>query len=267
MSGGLDLILFAGDDELVRRSLDGGVTAVIADWENRGKAERQADADTEINAHGPAELEALVRLAVPRRFCRVNALSDDSVAEIDRALAAGATDLLLPMARGADDAAHFLEIVGGRARAGILVETAGALGEAEAIALLPLDRIYIGFNDLAIDRGTPHLFTPLADGALDALAGSFAAHRFGFGGVTVVDGGAPIPCRLLMGEMARTGATFSFLRRAFRRDVKGRDVAAELARIAALWERLLARSPDEVDRDRAELLGTLAPLLVPRGGA
>lgn len=257
----LDLVLFAGDDDLVRRALDGGLTAVIADWENRGKAARQADADTEVNAHGPAELEALARLGVPRRFCRVNALSDDSVAEIERALSAGATDLLLPMARGADDAARFLELVDRRARAGILVETAGALGEAEAIALLPLDRIYVGFNDLSIDRGTPHLFTPLADGTLDALAATFAAHRFGFGGVTVVDGGSPIPCRLLMGEMARTGASFSFLRRAFRRDVAGRDVAAELARIAALWQRLRARDEEEVDRDRAELLGTLAPLL------
>jgi hypothetical protein len=147
-----------------------------------------------------------------------------------------------------------LDLVDGRAGLGILVETRDAVAAADELARLPLSRVYVGLNDLGIERGTPSIFTPLVDGLLDELRECFAAMRFGFGGLTLPEAGAPIPCRLLLGELARLRADFTFLRRSFYRDVAGRDVTREVARILAALDEAVARAPDAEASDREELL-------------
>ena len=192
-------------------------------------------------------------------MCRLNRFGPRTAEEVDEALAAGADELLLPMVRSAQEVEFVLAHVDGRADTGILVETLAAVGAAAELARLPLSRVYVGLNDLAIERGTPSIFAPLADGLLGELRERFAAVRFGFGGLTLPDAGAPVPCRLLIGEIARLRADFTFLRRSFYRDVAGRNVEEEVPRILAAVEAAFAREPEAEARDREELLGALAP--------
>ena len=249
-----ELALFASDLAVVGEAVVGGVAAVVVDWENDGKEERQSAADTEINRHTVDDLRRTRAATGARVLCRINRSGSRTQDEVELALDAGADELLLPMVRSVAEVERVLDLVDGRAGLGILVETRDAVAAADELARLPLSRVYVGLNDLSIERGTPSIFTPLVDGLLDELRECFAAMRFGFGGLTLPEAGAPIPCRLLLGELARLRADFTFLRRSFYRDVAGRDVTREVARILAAVDEAVARAPDAEASDREELL-------------
>jgi hypothetical protein len=85
-----------------------------------------------------------------RRICRINPYGENTQGEVDRAIAAGATHVLLPMVDGVSEVEDFIGIVSGRASPGIMVETDAACQEAENIGRLPLDFVYVGLIDLAI---------------------------------------------------------------------------------------------------------------------
>ena len=248
-----ELILFSVDATFIRRAVAAGVSAVIVDWEAEGKELRQLGADTEINRQSVDDLRRVRAATATTVLCRVNAFSPGTAGEIEDAVAAGVDEILLPMVRTADEVEAALALIDSRCRLGILVETRAALDAADALARLPLSRVYVGLNDLAIERRTPAIFAPLVDGTLDALRPVFGV-PFGFGGLTLPDRGSPIPCRLLIGELARLRCSFSFLRRSFHRDIAGRDLAVEIPILRSAIEAALARPADAVARDRAELV-------------
>lgn len=246
----LELVLFESRPAALQRAVAAGVDAAIVDLEWRGKQERQVGADTEINRGLPSDLLALAAAGVTRRHCRLNGPGRWTADELEAVLAAGATDLLLPMVTHPEEVCSLLDRVAGRARCGVLVETPAAVACAADLAELPLASVYVGLNDLAIGRGSAHLFVAMVDGTVERLRATFSGIVFGVAGATVVDGGEPIPSPLLLGELARLGCDFTFLRRSFKRDVERRDLAVEVARIRALWRRLEAREAREIDVDR-----------------
>jgi hypothetical protein len=243
------LLLFTTEVALARECLAAGVDSVVVDWETKGKHERQLSHDTEINADSPEDICQLRQIPDARVYCRVNAYGPGTADEVDLAIDAGATDLFLPMVTSPTEAARFLECVAGRARAGILVETLAACAQAAALARLPWDAVYVGLNDLAIDRGSSSIFAPLADGLALQVRNCFSDVPFGIGGLTVVDQGHPIPCLLLMGELQRLRCDFTFLRRSFKRDIVGRDIPREVRRIRQCWMWMESRTKLEVERD------------------
>lgn len=259
----IDLVLFETRPREVRRAIAGGIEGLIVDLEWRGKLERQRGADTEINSDRVESLAELVAAGAPRRFCRVNAWGPWSASEIERAVELGATHLFLPMAREPREVERFVREVGGRAAACALIETSAAVARAAEFAPLGLSHVYVGLNDLAIDCRGRSIFEPLADGTVERVRQALPEVAFGVGGVTVVDGGDPIPCRLLLAEMARLGAAFSFLRRSFRRDIEARDLGTEVARIRSLWRELVARDAAGIERDRAALVAAIAAAVAP----
>lgn len=260
MTGGerLELILFASSPDLVGLALGAGIDSFIVDWEWRGKEDRQAGRDTEINRDTADDLRRLARLGAPRRFCRVNRFGPWTAEEVATAEDCGATRLLLPMVESPGEVEALLELAGGRLEVGILVETAAGAARAVELAAQPLAAVYVGLNDLAISRGSAGLFDALVDGTVEAVRQAFDGVPFGVAGVTVVDGGRPIPCRLLLAEMARLGCAFSFLRRSFRRDIPGRDWGEEVARIQERWRLLRRRGAEEVERDRKAFADAVA---------
>ena len=254
-----ELALFASDVAVLAEAVPAGVASVVVDWEHDGKEARQAFADTEVNNHTVEHLRAIRALTPAHVICRVNAFGPRTPEEVEQAVE-GADELLLPMVSTPEEVERTLALVDGRAGLGILVETRAAVAAADELARLPLSRIYLGLNDLSIDRGTASIFAPLVDGTLDEVRECFAGVRFGFGALTLPDAGSPIPCRLLLGELARLRCDFTFLRRSFYRDVVGRDVAAEVARIHTAVGAAFARDDQAVVRDRSELVERLAEL-------
>ena len=252
-----ELLLFSADPDVVSRYTEAGVDGFVVDWESKGKEARQAGADTEINADTPEDLRRVRAATAARVVCRVNPHGPWTHGEVEEAIAGGADEVLLPMVRSPEDVGEAIRCAAGRCGVGILVETVDAVGRAAELARLPLTRVYVGLNDLAIERKSRSIFEPLVDGLVDRIRPLFHV-PFGLAGLTLPEGGRPIPCRLLIAEMARLACAFSFLRRSWRRDVAGRDARNELLRVRSAVDLAGRRSPDDVARDRAELAGSVA---------
>jgi len=253
MSGHFELLLFASDPGFVRRATAGGIDGIIVDWENLGKYSRQSGADTQINSDTVDDLRRVRGATDANVICRINGFGKTTTGEVEQVLSIGADEILMPMVRCTGEVEAVLEQVAGRCQVGILIETVEAVQQASELSKLPISRAYVGLNDLAIQRRSPSIFTALADSLVEQLRQAVTV-PFGFGGLTLPDRGEPIPCRLLIGEMARLGCQFSFLRRSFYRDIVGRRLPVEIHRIRRAIEQAAAREADVVLRDRQELL-------------
>ena len=276
LMGGFSLWLFSVDPGYIRNAVRAGVTGVVVDWECTGKAWRQSGADTEINHHTADDLKRVRAATDGPVMCRINGLHADSAAEIDLAIALGADELMLPMARGPVEVERALDLVRGRRPLGILIETRAAVASAGELCALPISRTYVGLNDLAIDRGTPNIFEAVADGTVADVRNHCSTRvPFGFGGLTLPDAGSPVPCRLLMGEMVRVNANFSFLRRSFHRDMQGRALDVEVPLIMSAISAARTRTAEAVEADREALvaavraasIGSQAEIIDTRGAA
>ncbi len=251
----INLFAFANSPSSASAVVGAGATGTVVDWERRGKLARQAGADTQINADTPDDLAAVRAARSGVILCRVNRWSDRTPAEIDLAIRLGADEVLLPMVRRPEEVDAALDAVAGRCRMGILVETTEAVRLVDLLVARPLSRVYLGLNDLMIDRGSRSLFLPLVDGTADRVAAAAAATGlpFGMAGLTRPEAGRPVPCRLVLGALARVGASFTFLRRSFWADTAGRDLAVEVARIRVAADAATRRPADAVLSDHAEL--------------
>ena len=241
----------------IRAALPGGLAGVVVDWERRGKRERQVGVDTQIGTDTRDDLRRLRGATDARILCRIEGFGPTTKDDVEAAANGGADEVLLPMVRGPAEVEAVLEQVRGRMGVGILVETVDALGALEDLARLPCSRVYVGLNDLAIDRGSGNLFEAIADGTVSSIRRHFHV-PFGFAGLTLPGAGYPVPCRLILGEMARLACGFSFLRRSFHRDVRGRDPAASIASILSALDAASRRSAEEIRTDAMELQEAIA---------
>ena len=258
----MDLLVFTADPVRAAAVVDAGAAGVILDWERRGKARRQAGQDTQINEDTAADLAA-VRSATPGRvLCRVNGAGPWTAQEVQLAVELGADEVLLPMVRTPADVDLALDALAGRCGLGVLVETQDAVECVDALARRPLARVYLGLNDLRIDRGgADPLFAPLLDGTADRVRRAVDV-PFGVAGLTLPDHGRPVPSRLLAGELARLDADFTFLRRSFWADTAGHDLRLAVPRIAESWAVARRRTPARVVADRDALRAAALPSLV-----
>ena len=145
---------------------------VNLEW--RGKEQRQVAWDTEINRDTADDLRLLAECGVPGRVCRLNRHGRWTADEVEEAVAADATQLLLPMVDTPSEVDSTLGLIDGRCDLGILVETEIGVGNADDLARLPLASVYVGLNDLAISRGSASIFDAVADGTVEALRQVFS---------------------------------------------------------------------------------------------
>jgi hypothetical protein len=249
----VDLFLFTVDPRWGSDVVAAGAAGIVVDWEHRGKARRQLGENTQINADTPEDLARMRAATAGRLLCRVNGYGPWTAGEVEEAVARGADEILLPMVRSADEVDRTLDLVAGRCGLGILIETQDAVERAAVLARRPLSRIYVGLNDLRIDRKSLELFRPLVDGTVDAVRAE-VAQPFGVGGLTLPDGGSPVPSELLAGELVRLGADFTFLRRSFTADMVGRDPFTEVPRLRAAVDLLRHADAAEVARRRERFM-------------
>jgi hypothetical protein len=252
-----DLFLFSTDPVTIRTALPGGLAGVVVDWERRGKRERQAGVDTQIGTDTREDLQRVRAATQARILCRIEGFGPTTEDDVEAAANGGADEVLLPMVRGPSEVEAVLEQVRGRMGVGILVETVDALRTLEDLSRLPCSRVYVGLNDLAIGRRSGNLFEAIADGTVASIRRHFRV-PFGFAGLTLPGAGYPIPCRLVLGEMARLACGFSFLRRSFHRDVRGRDSAAAIASILSAFDAAGRRPPERIRMDAMELQEAIA---------
>jgi len=254
----LDIVLFEHDLERAHAYADAGITHFIVDTESKNKQARQKGFDTEIAPVSIRSVGPLVRMPGVYVSCRINGFGDTTREEVEAAVSEGVHRIFLPMISSVEEVQAFIDAVGGRCETAILIETQHATTIAAELAHLPVGAIYVGLNDLAISRGSQFIFSAVRDGTVRRMREAFAGRQFGFAGVTALGRGFPIPCRMLLAEMAAQDCTFSFARRSFRAHMAGRDVARGVARIQAYWRMLIDRDPKRIELDRIRLDNLIA---------
>lgn len=217
----------------------GRADAIVVDWERSGKSNRQRHAlallgvETQIAPEDPVNLGVVVQRSQVPVVCRIDGWDGHGRTDIERAVEAGASDVIVPMVRGPGEVDSALVAAADRVGVGVMIETTSAVDSAREIAAMPISMAYLGLMDLALERGTPDIFTALSDGTLDFVAEAFAGVPFGFAGLTLPGKGHPVPTRSLAAEMVRVGASFTFLRRSFLADA-GEDLAGGLQQVRAM---------------------------------
>ena len=261
-------ILITASPEIAQQAQEAGVDRIMVDLEIIGKRERQGHLSTVISGHTVDDVRNVRKvLRAAEMIVRVNPLGPSTSEEVDQVIDAGADLLMLPMFHSARELATFCSLVRGRKPVIGLMETPGAIEQAEEVIRVPgLSEAYVGLNDLHLGLGKNFIFEPLALGIIDRVAG--LAHRaglpFGFGGIARVGQGL-IPAEKILGEHLRLGSTRAILSRTFHGNAgspeefrSNVDVALEVRKLRAAEVVLAGRLPDEVERNRADLWEIIA---------
>lgn len=216
----MKFLMITNNKEIANFACGSGVNQIFIDLEIDGKIERQGHLNTVISHHTIDDV-IQVKKSIPNgtMLVRVNPLSENSDKEINEVILAGADTVMLPMFRGSEDVSNFIEIVNGRVKCCLLVETTSAIKSyADWLNIPGIDQIHIGLNDLHLDLGHEFMFQPLADGVIDALC--FAIKQkgipFGIGGLARVGEGM-LSADLVLAEHVRLGSTWAILSRTFHR--------------------------------------------------
>jgi hypothetical protein len=241
--------------------LAAGVDGLVIDLETRGKAARQSHFDTEINTHSLEDLRRVKGELGAYVICRCNPPGSMLEQEVEGVLRERADEILVPLIRTAEEAEKVVDLVHGRCKIGLMIETAEALEIVQRLGRLPIHRLYVGLNDLRISRGSPSIFVPLIDGSLERCKSDAGDTDFGFAGLTLPGLGCPLPTQHLIDEMARLRCSFSFLRRSFYRDIVRRSPETEIPRLRQSLHQAGLRPVGKVREDRTRLEHAVSRLI------
>jgi hypothetical protein len=245
----LKLFLFTTEISLAQEAEKAGVNSIIVDWEQTNKRDRQINYDTEINYDTREDVISLAEVLTIPITVRINPLSKNTSEEIEIALDSGARIIMLPMSESVSQVEQFINLVNGRAETLIQIETQALFAQCHLLRNLDWNYAYIGLNDLMISRQKTWIWDLLEDGTVEQVFETLDNRLLGFGGVTRISGGNPIPFIQIIHEMARLNCRLSVLRRSFKKEMKGRDFQAEIKAIRAVWVAACLRSADAVLED------------------
>ncbi|MCG8430345.1 MAG: aldolase/citrate lyase family protein [Candidatus Omnitrophica bacterium] len=253
----MELFLFSTDTEFAKKAEAAGVDSIIVDWEFTDKAERQEGHNLEINRDTLDDLQSLVKAVSLPITVRVNSPGKALRDEVELALAHGARIIMLPMARRVEEVSGFLNMVGSRAQTLVQIETLPLVDKLREFAALSWDYAYIGLNDLSVARKSPFIWDAVFDGTVENICGSLQGRKFGFGGMTVIGGGDPLPFTLLLHEYIRMGCSIGLLRRCFKKDILDRDLRMEIQVLRTYIEASRKRKVQAVQSDHQRLMDCL----------
>lgn len=245
-----ELYAFHSNEERLHSLNATELTGFIVDLEKKGKELRQQLYNTQITEHTLTDL-ALVRNATSKPIiCRINNSGSLDTEEMKMVLDYGADELLVPMIKRIEEVEHVLASVNGSAKVSVMLETVESLTLLKKLNELPLERCYVGLNDLAIQMQSNNIFFPLADGTIEKIGASLA-HKLGVAGLTHPDLGNPIPCRWLIDIMKQNKCSFGILRRSFYRAL---ERYSEVEIINALMDQFGSNTVAERDLNRLQFI-------------
>ena len=181
----LNLMYITNDPAVARIAEASGVDRIWVDMEFIGKSARQGGMDT-VQLHHTIDDIRAIRAAVTKSevLVRVNPIHEatpdygDSAWEIPAAIDAGADVVMLPFFKTVKEVKTFIDLVDGRAKTMLLVETPEAVEIIDDIlALDGIDEIHIGLNDLSLGYGMKFMFELLADGTVEGHSLWLRRHR------------------------------------------------------------------------------------------
>ena len=257
----LNLMYITNDPAVARIAETYGVDRIWVDMEFIGKSDRQGGMDT-VQLHHTIEDIRAIRAAVTKAevIVRVNPIHEatpdygNSAWEIPAAVDAGADVVMLPFFKTVKEVKTFIDLVDGKAKTMLLVETPEAVDIIDDIlALDGIDEIHIGLNDLSLGYGMKFMFELLADGTVERLCRKFREKGipYGFGGIASLGKGL-LPAECVIREHYRLGSTRAILSRSFCNVNKITDIneveavfRSGMADIRALEAECAAHEPED----------------------
>lgn len=195
------------------------VDRIWVDLEQIGKKDRQGGMNTVQSTHVIEDV-ARIRSAITGKAklqVRVNPIHQNSLNEISTVISYGADIVMLPFFSTVDEARQFIEMVNGRARTCLLLETVGAEKCLDELLEIPgVDEIHIGLNDLHLQYHLKFMFELLANGKVEELCLKIKKKgiQYGFGGIAKLDEGM-LPARHIIAEHYRLESSMAILSRSF----------------------------------------------------
>ena len=240
-----------------------GVDRVWIDLETLGKEGRQRNMNTVKSHHKVADIVVIKPLLTKAEMLvRVNSWHEGSKNEIEAVIAAGADIVMLPYWKTVEEVKRFIEVVNGRCRTTLLLETREAVECIdEVIATGGFDEIHIGLNDLHLSYGLTFMFELLADGTVEMLCNKFkdAGIPYGFGGIANLGSGL-LPAEKVIMEHYRLGSTRAILSRSFcdytkieNLDEIDRIFGENIRKLRDYEGTMSMRTPEAFARNRAEV--------------
>ena len=214
-----ELFAFYSNPDNLREVMDAQIDGIIIDWEQKGKKIRQSLYDTQVNRHSLNDLQIVAAQKPKKIICRVNGPDYWSKDEFQKAIDHGADEILLPMVKNLHEVTTAFKLINGQADISLMLETEESLLMIKALDELSITRVFVGLNDLSIQRNSNNIFAPMFDGTVDKLRPNISK-KFGIMGLTHPDAGYPIPCKYLIHVMKGLKCNFGILRRSFYRDMK-----------------------------------------------
>lgn len=231
----MELMYITNRTDVAALAQSAGVDRIFVDMEYIGKDLRQGGLDTVQSHHTVEDIKALRPvLTESKLLVRCNPIHGatkdylSSAREIDEIVKAGADIIMLPYFKTVREVKLFIDLVAGRAKTCLLLETSEAQEIIDEILLLRgIDEVFIGLNDLHLSKGMTFMFELLADGTVEKLTNKLRQKgiKYGFGGVARVGTGI-LPAECILGEHYRLGSQSVILSRAFCDVAKEPDIAS-----------------------------------------
>lgn len=223
----LELMYITNDVRVAKIAEESGVDQIFLDLEVIGKEERQGHLDSVKSKHSINDVKVLKNnLTTSKLLVRVNPIHNNSEFEINKVVTDGADIVMLPFFKTVDEVRTFLNIVDGRCKTCLLLETPEAVEVIDKILELDgIDKIHIGLNDLHLGYGKKFMFELLTDGTVDFLCKKIkeANIAFGFGGIAQL-GRGDLPAENIIAEHYRLKSEMVILSRSFCNQEKYNDL-------------------------------------------
>lgn len=204
--------------EVAKVAEKNGVNRIFVDLEKIGKKERQGGMDTVQSNHCIEDIKKIKQcLEKSELLVRTNPIYHDSYNEINSVIENGADIIMLPFFKTTEEVKEFIEIVDGRCKTSLLVETSEAVEVIDEILDIEgIDEVHIGLNDLHLSYGMKFMFELLTDGTIEYLCNKFKNKgiKYGFGGIAGIGKGI-LPAEYIIQEHYRLGSTRVILSRSF----------------------------------------------------
>lgn len=265
-------LMYITNDPVVARIADGNrVDRIWIDLEFLGKHLRQENINSVKSNHTISDISVIKAvLESSQLVVRINPLYEGSEREIREAILRGADLIMLPMYRTMEEAKRFVDMVGGRAKTVLLLETIAAEQcVSETLAAAGADEIHIGLNDLHLEYRLDFMFQLLSNGTVDRIVGRIKPFGvpYGFGGVGRIGSGT-LPAESILAEHYRLGSSMVILSRSFYKPDRKLDPdeaqAAFSAGVRSIREyesRLRCAPPEFFEKNRNETAQTVKKVL------
>lgn len=223
----LNLMYITNDIEVAKIAEKNGVDRIFVDLEVIGKSERQRGMDTVQSNHTLDDIKKIRGcLKHSELLVRSNPIHDNSYEEINTIIDNGAEIIMLPYFKTTEEVEYFIDLVNGRCKTMLLVETAEAVESIDEILDIDgIDEVHIGLNDLHLAYKQKFMFELLIDGTVESLCKKFKKRNipYGFGGIAGIGQGMLTAERIIQ-EHYRLGSTRAILSRSFCNTSKIKDL-------------------------------------------